>query len=83
MAQELGKGLSILVDILNPEKIIIGEYYLRQRALLEAGMMEVLQKEALRRRERQFRNPPAGLGEKLGDYAAVSVGLRVLEKVER
>ena len=83
VAQELGKGLSILVDILNPEKIIIGSIYLRQRALLEAGMMEVLQKEALRQAREAVQILPAGLGEKLGDYAAVSVGLRALEKVRR
>ena len=83
MAQELGKGLSILVDILNPEKIIIGSIYLRQRVLLEAGMMEVLQKEALRQAREAVQILPAGLGEKLGDYAAVSVGLRALEKVRR
>ena len=78
VAQELGKGLSILVDILNPEKIIIGSIYLRQRALLE-----VLQKEALRQAREAVQILPAGLGEKLGDYAAVSVGLRALEKVRR
>lgn len=83
VAQELGKGLSILVDILNPEKIIIGSIYLRQRVLLEAGMMEVLQKEALRQAREAVQILPAGLGEKLGDYAAVSVGLRALEKVRR
>lgn len=83
VAQEFGKGLSILVDILNPEKIIIGSIYLRQRALLEAGMMEVLQKEALRQAREAVQILPAGLGEKLGDYAAVSVGLRALEKVRR
>lgn len=83
VAQELGKGLSILVDILNPEKIIIGSIYLRQRALLETGMMEVLQKEALRQAREAVQILPAGLGEKLGDYAAVSVGLRALEKVRR
>ena len=83
VAQELGKGLSILVDILNPEKIIIGSIYLRQRALLEAGMMEVLQKEALRQAREAVQILPAGLGEKLCDYAAVSVGLRAFEKVRR
>lgn len=83
VAQELGKGLSILVDILNTEKIIIGSIYLRQRALLETGMMEVLQKEALRQAREAVQILPAGLGEKLGDYAAVSVGLRALEKVRR
>ena len=83
VAQELGKGLSILVDILKNEKIIIGSIYLRQRALLEAGMMEVLQKEALRQAREAVQILPAGLGEKLGDYAAVSVGLRALEKVRR
>ena len=46
-------------------------------------MMEVLQKEALRQAREAVQILPAGLGEKLGDYAAVSVGLRALEKVRR
>lgn len=83
VAEELGKGLSILVDILNPEKIIIGSIYLRQRKLLEGKMMEILEKEALGQSRAVVQILPAGLGEKLGDYAAVSVGLRALQKDRR
>lgn len=76
VARKLGEGLAILVDILNPEKIIIGSIYLRQRKLLESRMQEILEKEALAQSRKVVQILPAGLGEKLGDYAAVSVGLR-------
>ena len=76
VARKLGEGLAILVDILNPEKIIIGSIYLRQRKLLEGRMQEILEKEALAQSRKAVQVLPAGLGEKLGDYAAVSVGLR-------
>ena len=43
----LGKGLSVLIDILNPERIVIGGVYMRSSALLIPSMEKVLQKEAL------------------------------------
>ena len=42
VARRLGQGLSILIDILNPECIIIGSIYLRQKSLLETTMRAVL-----------------------------------------
>ena len=43
----LGKGLSIIVDILNPEKIVIGGVYMRSSALLIPSMQKVLNAQAL------------------------------------
>lgn len=69
----LGKGLAMLIDILNPERIIIGSIFLRQEALLRVPMEEVIRKEALVHTQRVCRVVPAGLGEEIGDYAALSV----------
>ena len=69
----LGKGLSILVDILNPEAIIIGSIFSRARELLLPSMEEQLAKETLSASRSICKILPAGLGEKLGDYAALSV----------
>lgn len=76
----LGKGISILVDILNPQKIVIGSIFLRQEKLLREPMEKALRQEALSYNANVCRIVPAGLGESLGDYAALSVaGARLKE----
>jgi len=69
----LGQGLAMLVDILNPERIIIGSIYGRQRALLEAAALEVVRREALPGALDACRIVPAGLGERVGDVASLSI----------
>ena len=71
--QFLGKGLSVLIDILNPERIVIGSIFARSKELLVPSAMEVIRKEALFHSANVCRIVPAGLGEDLGDYAALSV----------
>lgn len=73
VGETLGQALSILVDLLNPEKIIIGSIYLRQRVLLEPIVLECLKREALSRSLDVCEVVPAGLGELVGDYASLSV----------
>ncbi|MCM1026186.1 MAG: ROK family protein [Roseburia sp.] len=69
----LGRGLAILIDILNPEVIVLGSIYERAEELLLPGVSEILEKEALEISRRSCRIVPAGLGEQIGDYAALSV----------
>jgi glucokinase len=76
--QFLGKGLSVLIDILNPEMIVIGSIFARSRHLLEPYAMEVIAKEALFHSASVCRIVPAKLGEDLGDYAALSVASNLL-----
>lgn len=71
--EKLGAGLSILIDVLNPEVIVIGSVFLRCEDLLRVPMMRVIEREALSHASRVCRILPAGLGEKIGDYAALSV----------
>ena len=73
VARRLGQGLAMLIDILNPERIIIGGIYLRQQARLEGPMQAVLQQEALPQARAVCQILPAGLGESIGDYAALAV----------
>ncbi len=75
----LGRGLAVLIDILNPERIIIGSIFGRQRSVLEKRMYEALRREALESSLRACQILPAGLGERIGDYAAVCVGLEASE----
>ncbi len=74
----LGRGLAILIDILNPERIVIGSIFLRQRALLEPVMLEALQAEALALARSVCVIVPAGLGEQVGDYASLAVAADAL-----
>lgn len=71
----LGKGLSVLIDILNPEAIVIGSIFTRSERLLKESMEKVLQREALSAARDCCRIFPAALGESLGDYAALSTAL--------
>lgn len=77
----LGKGLSMLIDILNPQKIVIGSIFLRQEKLLRGPMEEVIEKEALSYTKDVCQIVPAGLGELLGDYAALSVAGSIVTEV--
>ena len=71
----LGRGLAMLVDVLNPERIIIGSIYGRQRALLEPVALRVLRAEAHPHALAACEIVPAGLGERVGDYAGLAVAL--------
>ena len=76
--RKLGRGLSILIDLINPERIVIGSIFLRQEALLRGPMEEEIAKEALSYSAAACRVVPAGLGEAIGDYAALSVAGNLL-----
>lgn len=71
----LGKGLSILMDILNPEMIVIGSIFARSRDLLWPAALEAIEDECLAYARNVCRIVPSGLGEKIGDYAALAVAL--------
>ena len=72
-AEKLGLGLSILIDILNPDAIVIGSVYLRAESLLRDTVMQIIERETLPHAGKICKILPAGLGENLGDYAALSV----------
>ncbi|WP_127588399.1 ROK family protein [Paenibacillus koleovorans] len=82
VGRRLGQGLALLVDVLNPERIVIGSIYGRQQSLLEPIVMRVLAEEALPQALEVCRIMPAGLGEQVGDYAALSVALQTLKPKE-
>lgn len=74
-ARYLGKGLSILIDILNPERIVIGSVFARSEDLFRAEMEKVLKKECLPQSLQVCEIVFAKLGDKIGDYAALSVAV--------
>ena len=74
-AHQLGRGLAIVIDMLNPEAIILGSIYQRCEKLLQKDMMEVLKAECLPEALEACRILPAELGDSIGDYAALSVAM--------
>ncbi len=71
--EKLGLGLSILIDILNPEKIVIGSIFQRSGRLLVDSMNETIKKEALAISAECCKIVPAMLGDDIGDFAAIGV----------
>ena len=69
----LGRGLSVLIDILNPEMIVIGSIYQRAEHLLAPYAEEEIKKNALRQSAQVCRVVPAKLANGIGDYAAISL----------
>ncbi len=77
-AEMLGYGLSILVDILNPEVIVIGSIFQRSANLLRDRMDAVMQRECLPIAYEAVKVVPAALAEDLGDKAALALAQSIL-----
>ena len=71
----LGRGLSIIIDILNPEVIVIGSIFARSRNLLWEHTKKIIDEEALKLSADCCKVLPAELGEQIGDYAAIATAL--------
>lgn len=72
-AKKLGAGLSILIDLLNPEAIVIGSIYSRDRGLFDSVIHDVIREEALPLSREVCRILPAELGDSIGDFAALGL----------
>ncbi len=71
----LGKGLAMVIDLLNPEKIVLGSIFVRAGEYLIPEMEKVLKRECLVQSLAACRVVPSLLGEKLGDVAAITVAI--------
>ena len=80
--EKLGKGLSVLIDILNPQMIVIGSIFARCENLLRKKMEKVLKQECLSYNLNVCKIVPAMLGEQIGDYAGIAVAINGLSKVK-
>lgn len=77
--ERLGEALALLIDTLNPERIVLGGYFPRCSALLLPAMNRALAAEALPGPLAACRILPAVLGETIGSNAAVAVALHALD----
>ena len=69
----LGVGLSIVMDILNPERIVIGSIFTRARQLLWPSAEAIINAEALDETRSVCCVVPSELNESVGDIAALTV----------
>ena len=79
----LGLGLSAIIDLFNPDRIVIGGIYERRESLLREPATRVVEEKALEPARRACSVVPSGLGERVGDTAAlmVATGSHRTEKV--
>lgn len=75
----LGRMLAILMDILNPECVVIGSVFARSEGLLRPSMEEEIRKEALSYTADCCDIRPAQLGDQIGDYAALITAVYGIE----
>ncbi len=73
--RQLGRGISIIIDLLDPERIILGGMYMRCKDLLDKEMNKTVREESLRVPTENCEIVPAALGEQIGDYAAIAAAL--------
>lgn len=71
----LGRCLAVLIDLLNPELIVIGSIYARSENLLREPALRMIEAEARPLSRGACRVVPAALGEAIGDIAAISVAM--------
>ncbi|AEV29093.1 transcriptional regulator/sugar kinase [Sphaerochaeta pleomorpha str. Grapes] len=72
-ASHLGLALSLLIDLLNPEKIIIGSIYQRNEKLFNSIANTIIDNEALELNRQCCKIVPSALAEQLGDLAALGI----------
>lgn len=73
--EHLGRALAILVDLINPECIVIGSIFERAGDLLIPAMQKALEREALPTALAACRILPAALTESVGDLAALTIAI--------
>jgi glucokinase len=71
----LGEALAILIDLFNPERIVIGGLAMRLGENLLGPARLTVEREALPGSAKICRIVPAALGEQIGDVAAICVAM--------
>ncbi len=75
VGEYFGRGLSILVDVLNPELIVAGSVFTRCRKFLEPAMRRAMERECLPMALSRVRVTGCALKEQIGDYGAIAAAL--------
>lgn len=73
--EHLGRGLSILLDLLNLECVVIGSIFCRSYKWIWPAADKIMARECLERTYRRCTVKPAELGEQIGDIAALTIAI--------
>ena len=73
VGERLGEALAVFIDVLNPERIVIGSIYQRCERFIAPAMQAVINREALAASARDCQVVPAQLGDEIGAAAAVAI----------
>jgi glucokinase len=76
----LGRFLAILIDIINPDRIVIGSIFARSEVLFRSAIEKIIHQESLPQTASVCSVHPSSLGEFLGDIAAISVAANGVEQ---
>lgn len=79
VGEQFGRILAILADVLNPELVVAGGVYMRAHQFMDDSMWRSLRRESLAGAATALRVLPSLLGEKIGDYAALTVAVNGLK----
>jgi glucokinase len=80
-AEQMGACFALLIDLLNPERIVVGSIFARAERHFRDVMQRVIDAEALELSRSVCRVVPAELGDTIGDHAALSVGIDGLARM--
>lgn len=72
-AEYLGRGLSVIIDIINPEAIVIGSIFERNEEFFQSEIKEIIENEALTDNVKNCKILSAELGESIGDFASLGL----------
>jgi len=73
VGEKLGEALALFIDLINPERVVIGSIYQRCEKFIAPAMKAVISREALPDSARDCEVRPAELGDEIGSYAAVAI----------
>lgn len=79
---QLGRGLSMIIDLINPKKIVIGSIFTRCYNKIWPAALEVIEQETLPASRSVCEVLPSALSESVGDIAALSVARYHIETAE-
>ena len=80
VGERLGYGLAILLDIINPERIVIGSIFERCENFIRPSMERSMGFEALPQCFSACKIVPAALGDRIGDCACLLVARNGIER---
>jgi glucokinase len=79
VGEQFGRVLAVLADVLNPELVVAGGVYMRAHQFMDDAMWRAIRREALPGTAQALHVLPSLLGEKIGDYAALTVAVNGLK----